>query len=181
MKLLIAILLLVLTTFAQNTTYKDGTECDCDSLFITYTASEANAVSGDTNITEDAEREIPFKNGTINGMWKRYYESGSIRSEVPYINGTRNGMGKRYYESGSIELEVPFKNGNENGVVKWYYESGALNGTESYKNGKAHGVDKWYYENGKLAGTATYKNGKLVGYKKCTDGRFGNERLNCLK
>jgi DNA topoisomerase-2 len=37
-----------------------------------------------------------------------------------------------------------------------------------------------YFESGKLAGTANYKNGTLTGYKKCTDGRMGNENLDCL-
>ena len=96
MKLLISILLLTIVTFAQNTKYKDGTDCECDSISIVY------------------------------------YESGSIEAEIPYKNGYRNG------------------------------------------------IEKWYYENGKLAGTANYKNGTLEGYKKCTDGRMGNEDLDCL-
>ena len=96
MKFIIAILLLTIGAFAQNTTYKDGTDCECDSI--------------------------------------KYF----------------------YYESGSINGEVPFTNGKENGIRKEYYESG------------------------KLAGTTTYKNGKMVGYKKCTDGRFGNESLDCV-
>ena len=49
-----------------------------------------------------------------------------------------------------------------------------------YKNGNTNGIVKWYYENGKLAGTENYKNGTLEGYKKCTDGRMGNENLDCL-
>lgn len=96
MKLIISILLLTIVTFAQNTTYLDGTECECDSISIVYNESE------------------------------------------------------------NIRVEKPYKNGNINGVMKWYYE------------------------NGKLAGTANYKNGTLEGYKKCTDGRMGNENLDCL-
>src|SRR5574343_23849 len=121
MKLIIAILLLTIGAFAQNTTYKDGTDCECDSI------------------------------------WSGYYGSGELRWEIPFINGKEHGVVKSYYESGALMREIPYINGN------------------------AHGVDKGYYKNGKLAGTATYKNGKLVGYKKCTDGRFGNENLDCWK
>ena len=153
MKLIIAVLLLAIGTFAQNTKYKDGTDCECDSIVTTYTASEANAVYGFSDITEDAEREIPFKNGKINGIAKRYYESGALEGEHPHING------------------------KENGIAKVYYESGALEGEHPYINDKMNGVVKIYYENGKLAGTSTYKNNKLIGYVKCTDGRFGNENL----
>ncbi len=60
------------------------------------------------------------------------------------------------HESGSIRAEVPFSNGKRNGIMKEYYPSV------------------------KLAGTTTYKNDKLVGYKKCTNGRFGNESLDCV-
>ena len=118
MKLIISILLLTIVTFAQNTTYLDGTECECDSIV--------------------------------------------------------------YYESENIRVEKPYKNGNINGIVKSYYENGNIEAEEPHKNGKINGIEKWYYENGKLAGTANYKNGTLEGYKKCTDGRMGNENLDCL-
>ena len=123
MKLIISVLLLTIVTFAQNTTYLDGTECECDSISIFY------------------------------------YES---------------------YESESIRIEKPYKNDNINGIEKWYYESGSIRIEKPYKNGYRNGIVKWYYENGKLAGTANYKNGTLEGYKKCTDGRMGNENLDCL-
>jgi antitoxin component YwqK of YwqJK toxin-antitoxin module len=120
MKLIIAILLLTIGTFAQNTTYKDGTDCECDSI---------NSI---------------------------YCESGELWRETPYTNGKINGIVKVYYESGELMWEIP------------------------YTNDKKNGIEKKYYASGKLAGTATYKNGELVGYTKCTDGRFGNEELNCL-
>jgi len=66
-------------------------------------------------------------------------------------------------------------------IQSYYYDSGALMWEIPFINEKEHGVSKWYYENGKLAGTATYKNCKLAGYKKCSDGRVGNEKLDCLK
>ena len=62
----------------------------------------------------------------------------------------------------------------------YYYESGSIWAEKPYKNGNINGVMKWYYESGKLAGTANYKNDTLEGYKKCTDGRMGNENLDCL-
>ena len=84
MKLIISILLLSIVTFAQNTTYLDGTECICDSIR------------------------------------RDYLENGEVWSEYPYKNGKLNGLGK------------------------------------------------------------DYENGTLKGYKKCTDGRMGNEHLDCL-
>ena len=128
-----------------NTTYKDGTDCMCDSI------------------------------------QSYYYDSGVLMWEIPYINGKEHGVCKWYHESGALMREIPRINGNVHGVVKSYYKSGALRWEIPCINEKEHGVGKWYYENGKLAGTATYKNGKLAGYKKCSDGRVGNENLDCLK
>lgn len=143
MKLIIAILLLAITTFAQNTTYKDGTDCNCE--------------------------------------WIRnlYFESGELMEETPYINNEINGIVKVYW-LGVLTAEIHVINGWYHGIHKTYFKSGELMKEILYVNGNKHGVEKHYFENGTLAGTATYKNDKLVGYKKCTDGRFGNESLNCL-
>lgn len=39
MKLIIAVLLLAIGAFAQNTKYKDGTDCECDSISGTYSGN----------------------------------------------------------------------------------------------------------------------------------------------
>jgi hypothetical protein len=144
MKLIIAILLLAIGAFAQNTTYKDGTDCECDSIRSDY------------------------------------YTSGELMSEVPYINGKPNGTHKLYHANGNLQITATYNNGKQHGTENWYYRNGNLQFTVTYNNGKRHGIDKEYFRNGNLAGTATYNNGKLIGYKKCTDGRVGNEKLNCL-
>jgi len=146
MKLIIAVLLLTIGAFAQNTTYKDGTHCECDSIESTYYKSGA------------LESEHPYKYGVLNGILKVYYESGALMRYFRFVNDKREGISKHYYESGAL-----------------YYE-------QNYVNNKWYGTFKWYYENGKLAGIATYDTSeKLIGYKKCTDGRSGNETLDCLK
>jgi antitoxin component YwqK of YwqJK toxin-antitoxin module len=42
-------------------------------------------------------------------------------------------------------------------------------------------MEKSYNESGTLASEAKYKNGILQGNKKCRDGRFGNESLDCFE
>lgn len=71
-------------------------------------------------------------------------------------------------------------NGYENGISKEFYKNGKTKIIQHFINGERNGIRKWYFESGKLAGTANYKNGTLKGYKKCTDGRMGNEHLDCL-
>ena len=195
MKFIITILLLVIGASAQNDTtwhdvctlhpdidknlpecelefndeYKDGSICYCDSVSI------------DVDTTLGTwETYTPYKHGKINGVQYTYIIDAEQIILTEYVNGIESGIYKNFTNCvNKITDECTL------------YESGVLiNGklkerTEYRDNGsvlwtKINNTEKWYFENGKLAGTATYKNGKLVGYKKCTDGRFGNESLNCL-
>ena len=169
MKFIIAILLLTIGAFAQNTTYKDGTECECDSIISTY--YESGSLLDET----------PYKNGVIHGIYYVYYSfdnNNKLRMSITYTNNKRNGMRYINFLNDGYSY-TKFVNDKAYEEI-WYYKSGQIREIKRYDGWVLSGITKWYFEDGKLAGTATYKNGKLVGYKKCTDGRFGNERLNCF-
>ena len=164
MKFIITILLLTIGAFAQNTTYKDGTDCECDSIVTLYREVGSTLMQTAYKNGEEYYIKIYYENGLVeheftvkDGDMKFWYESGMLKSSYHYVKGLFNGEAVMYYESGAVRVKSFFVNHLENGIKNWYFESG------------------------KLAGTATYKNGALVGYKKCTDGRFGNENLDCLK
>ena len=143
-KVMFGLIMFVLAVCANaNDTYKDGTQCNCDTIL------------------------------------RMYSESGDLLWETPYKNDKKNGIEKEYYESGALMSEMPFENGKRDGIEKGYYESGALWGEIPYKNGKENGIEKGYYESGEIASTATYRNGILQGYKHCSDGRIGNDDLDC--
>lgn len=169
MKLIVSILMLVIVTFAQNTTYLDGTDCICDSIIKRYRIYDGIVFSD----------EVPYVNGKVYGV-KKTYISGKLVVEDPYIKGERNGIYKVYFDNGNISEAYQYSNGYENGISKEFYKNGKTKILQHFINGGRNGVKKWYYESGKLAGTANYKNGTLTGYKKCTDGRMGNENLDCL-
>jgi len=213
MKYIIAMLILTASVFAQGTTYIDGTDCKCDSVVITYEAQEARTLVEDkvedAYMPDDVLREIPFKNGKVHGVWKRYYETtGYVEREILYVMGKsqsskdydyydsgalvsvyeekgEKGIRKIYYKSGALGTETPFMKGTANGLAKSYYESGKLYTTEVYVGGELHGVRNTYFESGPRMSTETYKNGELVGYKQCyteqgKKGKFGNSFLNCF-
>ncbi len=163
MKFIITILLLTIGAFAQNTTYKDGTDCECDSISTQYRIESG-----------EIYKESPYKNGKLNGVIKAYRISGVLFYEFTYV---MNQYIKEvwYYESGEIEMVSTINNRTS------YRKDGTVLFNAPLNTGNINGIANWYFDSGKLAGTATYKNGKLVGYKKCTDGRFGNESLDCLK
>ena len=124
--------------------------------------------------------EKEYKKGVQDGPESHYRESGQIWWETSYKNGKEVGVSKEYYADGSIHWIYPYVNGNMDGVVKGYYKNGQLMITQTYKKGKQEGKQTEYsVKTGKVISTAIFKNGELVGDKKCSDGRFGSNDLDC--
>ena len=79
--------------------------------------------------------ETFFKNKDI-VLEKEYYASGKLAREMPIKNGLINGEVKDYYENGKIRSTASFLNGDINGVVKEYNQAGKVIKETLYKNGK---------------------------------------------
>ena len=73
--------------YRDKTKYKDGTECNCDSIGRNYYS--------DGHIVE----EMPFVGGNTHGITKIYYESGNLHWETPYMNGSLHGNQIEYYDT----------------------------------------------------------------------------------
>ena len=58
-------------------------------------------------------REIPLKDGLINGEAKDYYENGKIRSTTNFVNGDIDGVVKEYSQAGKVVKETLYKNGKK--------------------------------------------------------------------
>lgn len=58
-------------------------------------------------------REIPLKDGLINGEVKDYYENGKIRSTATFVNGHIDGVVKEYNQAGKVIKETLYKNGKK--------------------------------------------------------------------
>ena len=58
-------------------------------------------------------REIPLKDGLINGEVKDYYENGKIRSTTNFVNGDIDGVVKEYNQAGKVVKETLYKNGRK--------------------------------------------------------------------
>ena len=79
--------------------------------------------------------ETFFKNKDI-VLEKEYYASGKLAREMPLKNGLINGEVKDYYENGKIRSTATFVNGDIDGVVKEYNQAGKVIKETLYKNGK---------------------------------------------
>ena len=58
-------------------------------------------------------KEIPLKDGLINGEVKDYYENGKIRSTANFVNGDIDGVVKKYNQAGKVIKETLYKNGKK--------------------------------------------------------------------
>ena len=58
-------------------------------------------------------KEIPLKDGLINGEVKDYYENGKIRSTANFVNGVIDGVVKKYNQVGKVIKETLYKNGKK--------------------------------------------------------------------
>ncbi|WP_339017740.1 toxin-antitoxin system YwqK family antitoxin [Fusobacterium animalis] len=58
-------------------------------------------------------REIPLKDGLINGEVKDYYENGKIRPTATFIDGDIDGVVKKYNQAGKVIKETLYKNGKK--------------------------------------------------------------------
>lgn len=135
-------------------------------------------------------------NGKKTGVWKKFYENGSVRYEGQFENDKEVGTFKFYdedsktptiikvFEPKSTIAEVTYyqtnglieSTGKMDGklrISKWryFYPNGkTLMIEENYINGILEGVFKSYFKNSKTSELLVYKNGKLHGNCK----RFGD-------
>lgn len=189
MKYLFVLLILLNNIFASDTTYIDGSYCYCDSIKTILRK------------TGEINYEISYLNGYKNKLQIEYYKSGKIAEETYYYNDIVISR-HQYWENGKLYSEETYEKGKIAERNK-FLDGGNIMSTEFYKNGKNFRLIEYYddgsvyqeyiyltneytkvnefYKNGSLASTKTYKNGKLVGFKKCSDGRFGNENLDCMQ
>ena len=108
-----------------------------------------------------------YKNNKKNGVWKKYYKSGSIKSEITYLNNIPTGYAKFYYENGNVSEEGIWKINKWTGNYKYYFKNGNIAYDWNYNNnGKRTGTQKYYHDNGNLMIEGDWDNGKESGVLK---------------
>ena len=88
-----------------------------------------------------------------NGIDRKYYKSGKLRSETLYQNGKIYGAIKEYYENGRLKATVPYQDGKQHGIENKFYESGKLKEEKQYHSGRVIGDIKEYDKDGNLLET----------------------------
>ena len=138
--------------------------------------------------------ETFYKNGSIYGTAKRWYDDGKILSVSEFDPITGNYTYKEYYENGNLkETSLFTSNDLKNGKSEQFYENGKQKSIEfytdsglsdkatyydeygqkikevEYKDGFKNGKFLSWHHNGKIYQSLEYKNGMLHGSYKVYD------------
>jgi antitoxin component YwqK of YwqJK toxin-antitoxin module len=105
-----------------------------------------------------------YKNNLKEGVWKRYYPNGKLRSEIMYEANRPNGKYSIYYENGVLEETGTWARNKNTGSFKRYHSNGNLQQEFFFaESGKRNGVQRYFHENGQLALEVNIVNGKEEG------------------
>ncbi len=97
-----------------------------------------------------------YVEGEKEGEW--FYLVGDHKEEGSYIVGLREGVWKYYYQDGTLQFEGRYSQGNPDGKHVYYYPSGMIMEEQYYANGIMEKNWKKYDELGNVILTITYRN-----------------------
>ena len=121
------------------------------------------------------EKSYTFHNGKViaegvftdggkhEGLWKEYYDDGSLKSEGNYEDDKKTGSWKYYYPNGQLQETGVYENGQPEGKWLWYYPSGKKLRELTYYQGKRDGNITEYDESGKVVLQGEYLEDKREG------------------
>jgi len=118
--------------------------------------------------------------GRKQGLWKTYYDNGTIKWEITYKDDVANGYAKAYYESGCVREEGNWKEGKWVGTYKNYYLTcNHLYLEITYDSTGENGYVKYYEMNGKIGFEGkqsgwNQKTGKTTDSKTKPEPTFGS-------
>ena len=78
------------------------------------------------------------EDGMKDGLIKRFYPTGVLKSETNYSNNLKQGIKKKYAFNGSLMEEIPYVSNKIEGV-KNIYDDGKLSKTQNFKDNKLNG------------------------------------------
>ena len=122
--------------------------------------------------TTDTATIANFVDGKEQGVWKKFYDNGSLKEKRSFENGRKTGEYVAYWENGLQQLQYFFENDVYEGTCREWNRDGTLIKEMNYKNGYEKGSQKMFYDNGKVRSNYTIINGRrygLLGTKNCVN------------
>lgn len=111
--------------------------------------------------TKPDETGMYNKSGEKDGLWKEFYDDGTLRSEENFSDGKWDGSAKYYNESGKMIEEYIYKND----ILQEYkaYDPDGKIVYQNKKDGKNNYDASLYYSNGNKKREGRVQSGKLSG------------------
>ncbi|MES2590098.1 MAG: hypothetical protein V4622_14050 [Bacteroidota bacterium] len=108
---------------------------------------------GDTTLFEN------YQNGLLEGVKKKYYANGKIKTQTTYKKGLIDGEFINYNMEGIVLEKLNYKEGKKNGECSYFYTDGKLLKTENWLMDVKSGEFKTFYLHGPLQSLETWKKG----------------------
>ncbi|MCX6232571.1 MAG: tetratricopeptide repeat protein [Bacteroidetes bacterium] len=117
-----------------------------------------------------------LKNGSKEGLWKKYDVNGILLSEENYKNNNYQGAVKTFYKNGNLKSYCEYEENERNGLFQSFYKDGTLKQEGYYNKGNAEGSWYSYHDNGNFSEINNYLKDKLNGYQETFD-YFGKKSV----
>lgn len=101
--------------------------------------------------------------GRKQGIWKYYYEDGTLKAIGKYINDRRDGEWKYYFEDGSLEQVGSYIYDEPDGIWRWYFSDGEMRKEQTFLEGLADGSYIEYNDSNQVIIQGQYVDGLKTG------------------
>ncbi|PKP54246.1 MAG: hypothetical protein CVT92_00390 [Bacteroidetes bacterium HGW-Bacteroidetes-1] len=99
-----------------------------------------------------------FKNNNLNGISKNYYpKSNQVAETIEYLNGQKYGVWRVFFEDGTLQSEGNYQEGQFFGKYTEYYPNGLIKSQGNYENGYKNGVWQTFDDEGNLLSEDVHK------------------------
>ena len=95
--------------------------------------------------------EITLRDNVANGLFRSWYENGTLKDSGQYVDGKKSGQWRSWYADGTLESSGLFNTNLREGDWNWYYENGKISTKETYAKNKISKLE-CYDADGKYSG-----------------------------
>jgi len=92
---------------------------DPQDQFYTYKGQPFSGICYSTHEDGRRSKEVEYVDGLPNGIWKRWYESGTLKSASTCQSGVKHGSHEEWHDGGPIKLRATYEYGIQVEVTEW--------------------------------------------------------------
>jgi len=100
-----------------------------------------------------------YNNNNLHGSYNHFYQNGKFKYEYYMKHGVLHGTYLEFYDNDNVKVKCNYYYGGLNGLYRYKYSNGLNCITSYYKYGKEDGIVFSYFPNGKLLSKCHMNNG----------------------